>query len=45
MKSRYLIILKIIFYTIYDDVLAFFDNQKKYEYNSWCSLSYLINNI
>ena len=34
MKSRYLMILKIIYYTIYDNTLAFFDNQNKCEYNS-----------
>ena len=34
MKSRYLMILKITSYTIYDDAFAFSDNQNKCEYNS-----------
>ena len=34
MKSRYLMILKIIFYTAYDDAFALFDNQNKCEHNS-----------
>ena len=34
MKLRYIIILKIIFYTIYDDILALFKNQNKCEHNS-----------
>ena len=45
MNLRYLIILILIRYKVYNNKFAFFDNRNKYEYNLLYRLLYLFNNI